>query len=104
MASSIWPVHPGNRVYGEYGGRTIASGSATGYYPPVSRPTELVYPPGFNSLCPACSFLAGKYGPDDQELFVHCQNYFGRKQLSDPNHYYPGDSTNPNLNENHAAN
>lgn len=65
---------------------------------------EHSYPPGYNPLCPTCSFLSAKYGPDDGELFIHCRNYYGKPDwLTDGNHYLPGDSSNPNLHEYYPA-
>jgi hypothetical protein len=55
-------------------------------------------------MCPTCSFLSTKYGPDDAELFFHCRNYYGRPDwLTDGDHFSEGDPDNPNLHEYYAA-
>lgn len=65
---------------------------------------ELAYPTGYNPMCPTCSFLSTKYGPDDGELFLHCRNYYGRPDwLTDGDHFSEGDPDNPNLHEYYAA-
>lgn len=65
---------------------------------------ELGYPTGYNPMCPTCSFLSTKYGPDDGEFILHCHNYFNNPDyLTDSHHYYPGDAANPNLHEFYAA-
>lgn len=65
---------------------------------------ELAYPSGYNPLCPTCSFLSTKYGPDDGELFIHCHNYYGKPDwLTDGDHFSEGDPDNPNLHEYYAA-
>jgi hypothetical protein len=66
--------------------------------------SELPFPIGFNPLCPTCSFLAGKYGPDDIELICHLDNYGGVLSFTDSPHYISGDDDNPNSHEYYPAN